>query len=317
MLKAYEYTERGYDIKKREIDISIYEKKMALQYVIDHPNHIKRTACPVCGENHCKYIFDRWDVEYLYCKDCGTIYVPVEDEIEQGYRALKSLTEFQNSDVYQSEEERYRGLAWDEIVSWLTYRTYRYLGRNTRLNIIDIGNKYRGLSRRLRESKLCGRYELRDSKLPDRYDALDTGDVVLYLNQIKHERNPREKLMTIREWVSHDGLFVMSSRLGSGFDVLTLKGGTESIFPYEHIMLPSRRGIEILLRECGFELLEITTPGTEDVDAVFNHKERVDHDNFFVKCLIETADDRTKSDFQQFLQKNCLSSFAQVIARKA
>lgn len=317
MLKAYEYTERSYEIKKREIDISTQEKKMALQYVIDHPNHIKRVICPVCGEDHSKFIFERWDVEYFYCKECGTIYVPVEDEIEQGYKSLKSLSDFQNSDIYQSEEERYRGLAWDEIVSWLMFRSYRYLGRNIGLKIIDIGNKYRGLSRRLRESKLCGEYDLRGSKLPERFDSVGVGDVILYFNQIKHEGNPKDKLMSIRKWLSDDGIFIMSSRLGSGFDVLTLKGGTESIFPYEHITLPSRKGIEILLRECGFKLLEITTPGTEDVDAVFNHKERVDHDNFFVKCLIETADDRTKSDFQQFLQKNCLSSFAQVIARKA
>ena len=49
---------------------------------------------------------------------------------------------------------------------------------------------------------------------------------------------------------------------------------------------------------------------------MFKNKERVDSDNYFVKCLLESADERTKMDFQQFLQKSCLSSFAQVIAMK-
>ncbi len=316
MLKAYEYTDRKKNLKEQELDLSKQEKKIALQYVIDHPSKIKSCICPICGTERSKYIFERWDVEYRYCKECGSIFTFVDADTENGYINLKELREFRTSDVYQNQEERLRSLTWDEMVDWLSFRTYRYLGHNKGLNIIDIGNKYSGLSRRFSESELCAGYDLRESIFTDSHVDIGKADIILYLNQLKHEISPKERLCKIRDCMVDDGLLVLSSRLGSGFDVLTLKGGTESIFPYEHVTLPSRKGLEILLKECGYELLEITTPGTQDVDAVFNNRERVDSDNYFVKMLLESADERTKADFQQFLQKSCLSSFAQVIARK-
>ena len=327
MLKAFDYTERKRNIKTNERNLSAQEKRIAMKYVTAHPMKAKNSACPMCGRDHGKYIFERWDIDYLYCKQCGSIYVPVDKETEKDYLSMEEWIEFHNSDNYQTQEEKFRGTTWDEIVFWLTYRTFRYLGRNKGLSVIDIGNKYMGLSKRIESSPLCEAYELRDSSLPLKYSGsskdgsksfkVEKADVVLYLNQMKHEVEPKSRLNEIREYIKDDGILVLSTRLGSGFDVLTLKGGTESIFPYEHVTLPSRRGLETLLEKCGFEVLEITTPGTQDVDAVFSNRERIESDNYFVKYLIESADERTKSDFQQFLQKSCLSSFAQVIARKA
>lgn len=328
MLKAFEYSERKSELREHEKNLSSKEKKIAMQYVIDHPSKEVKSCCPICGNDHSQYMFEQWDVEYKYCKDCGSIFVSVDKDTEKGYVGLPELINFRSSREYQKQEEKYRGSSWDEIVTWLNFRTYRYLGRNKNLKIIDFGNKYNGFSNRLCNSKLCGIYDLREPciipsdaadshQIIDKRGLVERADLILYMNQIKHEVNPVERLRELRDYLSDDGLLVLSSRLGSGFDVLTLKGGTESIFPYEHITLPSRKGIEIILNRCGYRVLEITTPGTQDVDAVFNNKNRVDHDNYFVRCLLETADERTKADFQQFLQKNCLSSFAQVIARKA
>lgn len=80
-------------------------------------------------------------------------------------------------------------------------------------------------------------------------------------------------------------------------------------------MLPSRKGLEKILQDAGFELLEITTPGTRDMESVLRNKDRIEDGNFFVKYLLNTADKSVLSDFQQFLQKSGLSSFAQVVAK--
>ncbi len=318
MLKSFEYSERKKDLKAHERNLINIEKKIAMQYVLDHPVTVNKSCCPICGKNNNHYFFERWEVEYRFCKECGTIFVNVDEDTENGYIKLPKLIEFRNSSEYQEQEERYRATSWDELVTWLSFRSYRYLGKNKRLKILDYGNKYFGFSERIRCSKLCGKYELKESNLSTITDSLSgKADLVLYMNQIKHEVQPSRRLLEFRELLSDDGILILSSRLGSGFDVLTLKGATESIFPYEHITLPSRKGLELLLKNCGYDVLEITTPGSQDVDAVFRNMNKVDPNNYFVRCLLETADERTKSDFQQFLQKSCLSSFAQVIAKKS
>ena len=133
---------------------------------------------------------------------------------------------------------------------------------------------------------------------------------------MQHEADPIITLREIGNNLKHNGLIILSTRLGSGFDILTLKGSTSDIFPYEHIMLPSKVGLEMILDEAGYELLEITTPGTRDINEVLNNQERIDDNNLFVRQLLRTADRRTLSDFQQFLQRSLMSSFAQLIARK-
>ena len=146
-------------------------------------------------------------------------------------------------------------------------------------------------------------------------EKIEKADVILYMNQLQHETNPTETLKELRKELKEDGVLILNTRLGSGFDILTLKGNMDSIFPYEHIMLPSRKGLEMILEEAGYELLEITTPGTRDMESVIRNKERIEESNFFVKYLLQTADKATMADFQQFLQKSGLSSFAQVVAR--
>lgn len=71
----------------------------------------------------------------------------------------------------------------------------------------------------------------------------------------------------------------------------------------------------MILEEAGFQLLEITTPGTRDMESVLRNQERIEESNFFVKYLMRVADKRTLADFQRFLQKSGLSSFAQVVAK--
>jgi len=319
MLKAYDLVDMKTDLNTKEKKLSNQEKYIAMRYAIEHPTRWKHSCCPVCGSESTRFIFERWEVDYCICEDCGTIYVPIDElDVLTNYINLPELKTFRGSEEYQSKEKDIRDESWNEFISWMSFRTFRYLGRNANLSVIDIGNKYLNFSNKIKASELCGKYELQNSLIQEKENKseIKNADIILYLNQIKHTMDPVESLNKIRSKLKDNGLLLVSTRLGSGFDVLTLKGGTSSIFPYEHCMLPSRMGLEIILQKAGFEILEITTPGTQDVDIVFENHERIDDNNYFVRNLIKTADERVKVDFQQFLQKSCLSSFARVVARK-
>ena len=317
MLKAYDYAEiksKKGSLKNKKLFNQ--EKILAQKYVLEHPTKLQECSCPVCGHEYTQYIFARWDVNYQFCNSCNSIFVPVEATTLEGYLAMPQMEELRSSDEYQEELEKRRADIWDEQIFWAEYRIYRYLRKNEHLDIIDYGNRNKGLSERFRNSKLCGQYELRDSILSMNTNKLEKADVLLYMNQLQHTLNPIEILSKLRDSIKDDGLLILNTRLGSGFDILTLKGGIDNIFPYEHVMLPSRKGLEKILDKAGYELLEITTPGTMDMEYVLENKERVDHSNFFVKYLLNNVDAGGLVDFQQFLQKSGLSSFAQVIARK-
>ncbi len=317
MLRAYDYAESNINsIEYQSPRLFQQEKQIAQNYVITHPVKNCEKECPICGMANTRFIFERWDVNYHYCENCASIYVPIDEETALNYLELKEMKELRKSVEYQSQALEKRNDIWAELAMWAEFRTFRYIGRNKGLNIIDYGNKYSGLVEKFYDSGMCGKYELRDSFLDINNTYVDKADVVLYLNQLQHERNPVRSLRKIRESLKEDGILILNTRLGSGFDILTLKGGADDIFPYEHIMLPSKKGLEIILEKSGYELLEITTPGTRDMNVVLKNKERIEDSNFFVKYLLDTAETSVLSDFQQFLQKSGLSSFAQVVAKK-
>lgn len=316
MLKAYDYAE----VKNTTEGIQNQglfnkEKSHALKFVLDNKNTFKKVNCPICGSAHTRFIFSRWEVEYCFCDECCSIYIPVDEDLIKEYLKMPEMKELRISEEYQSQAELRRADIWDELVMWAQYRLYRYLGRNTELSVIDYGNRYNGLVDRFKNSEICKKYDLRDSILTVESEKVEKADVILYMNQLQHEVNPVKTLSDLRENLKDDGILILSTRLGSGFDILTLKGEMDNIFPYEHIMLPSRKGLELILEKAGYELLEITTPGTRDMESVLRNKEKIEEGNFFVKYLLKTADKSILADFQQFLQKSGLSSFAQVIAR--
>lgn len=316
MLKAYDYAEVKSNVQElQNTELFNREKSEALKFVLAHPNHKSEKKCPICGSMHTRCIFSRWDVNYLFCDECCSIYVPAEKELIEEYLQLEALKDIRISEEYQEQAELRRADIWDEFVMWAQYRIYRYLGKNTELDIIDYGNRYIGSVDRFQQSGMCNKYELRNSILTVETDKVDKADVILYLNQLQHEVDPVSTLCSLKDNLKEDGILILNTRLGSGFDILTLKGGMDSLFPYEHIMLPSRKGLEKILQDAGFELLEITTPGTRDMESVLKNQDRIEEGNFFVKYLLKTADKATLADFQQFLQKSGLSSFAQVIAR--
>ena len=111
-------------------------------------------------------------------------------------------------------------------------------------------------------------------------------------------------------------MLVATCRAGSGFDVLTLRERAESIFPLDHLFLPSPRGIQQLLQQAGFEVLEITTPGLLDMQYIKIAAAHIPGDQFFQRYLLQMMDGPFFESMQGFLQRNNLSSHLRCVARR-
>ncbi|OUM88991.1 MAG: hypothetical protein BAA01_10265 [Bacillus thermozeamaize] len=327
MLKAYDYIEYDHAVDKRLHDTRIFneEKRIAERVVRDllqnKPVKEKTGSCPVCGNADVNIFFDIWSVEYYRCESCFSIFTNADPDVLEAYKKSNELIEFRLSDQYQSAAEERRDIVWEDMIDWVKFRSYRYLGRNKNLNVIDYGNRFKALVNRLITSSLVDRYELRDSIIPNievcaKPLGSEKADIVLYLNRIQQSINPVQDLQALHEIMKEDGLLFLSTRVGTGFDILTLQKNITNVFPYEHVLLLSKEGLEIALSKAGFKVLEISTPGLLDLQYVLDNREGIEKNNLFIKYLIDTADKYTLSEFQRFLQKSGLSSYAQVIATR-
>ena len=318
MITAFEYSDRKYtEISIQSNSLSVAERKMAEEFVKANAYvHEGEVDCPICEKNAKQLFFLKWGVPYYRCAACGTIFTLCSQSLLEKYRNNREMTEFRKSPVYQADAAKLRGSIWTEFAEWLMFRAFRYLRLSKGAAIIDIGSRYEGFTDIITELELCGAYERRGSILPHKGDPVEQADILLYINQLQQEQCPAETLRALSPSIRKNGLLVIQTRAGSGFDILTLKGENRRIYPYEHVVLPSARALAALVGRCGYKVLEMTTPGVMDVNYVLSCKDMLDASELFVHSLVNNADESVLQEFQRFLQKSCLSSFVQIVAQK-
>lgn len=331
MLTAFNYYEPEEEsrIRKKIKDSVLFERELeiAKRFVETNKNILPQSAaelrsCPICKDSGIEIFYEKWGIKYLRCNACYSVFADVEEKTEQEYKQLPDMIKFRTSEEYQRKASVNRRQMWSELLDWLQFRTYRYLGRNTGLSVIDYGTRYQGLIELLNESGICGRYELKNSILnfegetfTSRDELSERADIILCLDYIQHEINPISFMEEMRINLKQDGLLFLSTRVGSGFDILTLKENNDNVFPYEHILMPSKEGLKILLETTGFELLEITTPGNFDWNYVKANRDGISEKEYFLRYFMNTATPNIEAEFQRFLQQSGMSSYAQVVAK--
>lgn len=325
MLTAFNYYEPEEEnrIHKKMKKNPFFEQELGIaeKFARNHPsNPEKRIQCVVCGGSRLSYFYEKWGVNYLRCEDCYSVVADVKEETIAEYIGLKELQTLRLSEEYQKNGTEGRQQKWEEFLDWLKYRTFRYCGRNTRFSVLNYGTRWEGVEQFLRKSDLCETYELRDSILENA--SQESGrekkpvDIVLALDYIQQKIKPAQFFREAHNNLKKGGLFILGTKVGSGFDILSLRENNRNVFPYEHVLMPSREGIEILFSQAGFELLEFTTPGTFDLNYVKSNRDGLASNDYFMKYFLDTATASSEAEFQRFIQKSGLSSYAQVIARR-
>jgi hypothetical protein len=312
------------DTAIREDDIhpdNIYkkEKKLAKAFVNDLKISKEIISCPICGTTRSEILFMKWGFQYAICPESWSLSLaslPGEDEILKYYYDSE-LSHFRSSQKYQNIVLEKRKDLWDRQLGWMEGRISRYLG-NDKYNVIDWGGKFVGWVELLDTASFVKNLFVLESLPPiqkdENYD--DTAEIVCLMEVLQREIKPLDLLKRISKKLNSGGLLIISCRAGSGFDIVTLREKSESVFPLDHIFLPSPQGMEYLLKKAGFDLLEITTPGLMDMKYIKNVCEKIPKNQFFLRYIMEKGDDLLLERMQGFLQRNNLSSHLRCIARK-
>lgn len=272
-----------------------------------------QTDC-LCGKGKQKKFFTKWGIDYYRCAACGTIWADVSARNLTAFKSNNQLVKLRTSQEYQQNAIKKRDITWEELIDWLKFRTYRYLGTRY-VKIIDYGNRYLGFVEKIKKSSLSQAYELRESILTIKTDNLSEADIILYMDNLQCTVNPLADIKSVIQNLRPGGLLFLGTRIGTGFDILALREHAK-IFPYEHSFLPSVSVLEKLLINAGLDVLEIATPGRLDVPYVIANKDKIPEQEYFIKYLIENGNKTVFQELQRFLQKNHLSSYAQIVARR-
>ena len=321
MLRSYDYFELDHVNEKLKNEALFdYEKALIKKAVSSfRSSKGKVSICPACASDNLEEFFSIWKTIYYRCTVCNSVFMFADEDNAKAFRANKELIAHRKSATFQDDLTERRGVLWDGQLFWIRYRLFRYLKKNADLDVIDYGNRYEGLIRRILDSKIAKNYLLMDSivdSLEYNKGMVNKADAFFLFDQIQQYANPAEKFAEFGNHIKDGGLLFLSARVGTGFDIMVLKENIRNIFPYEHSSLFSIKGLELALNRAGFTVLEMTTPGIMDIKYVMDHKNDIPSNETFIKYIINNLDSSSLSEFQKFLQKNGLSSFAQIIAKK-
>ena len=287
-------------------DVFHNERELAFKFISEND---------IGGKSH-NYLFKRYNIPYCFDEDKNLVAnVQLSESQYNDYFYNSNLSRLRASEPYQSNVKKLRAHIWNGYAEWIEGRCFRYLDKKENFSVLDIGSRNVGWVEELKGSSHLNNLTLLESLPPIKSEenVADNYDVVVAFNVIQREQSPQRLMKVIHSRLAENGIAVLSFRSGTGFDVLALKEANKSIFPLDHLFLPSVKGMKKLLESSGFEVVEITTPGQLDAEIVKNAVEKGESSDPLINHLVETV---PVDEIQTFIQKNNLSSHVRVVAKK-
>lgn len=274
--------------------------------------------CPVSGGSRHEIFFERFGRAYALCPRTWTVALVGEPDPEalRAYFCDSDLSRFRASPAYQDALSRRRAHLWESQLEWVGQRLRRHLGPGS-FSVLDWGAKAAGRVAAFSAAPFVSRYAVMEPLSPvSPRPPQGPCEVVLLFDALQRFWRPAELLSRIGSLMSPGGLLFLTLRSGSGFDVLTLGGRNTTIYPLDHVCLPSVHGVRLLAEQTEFEVLELTTPGQLDVAIVEQNKATIPQSQYFQRYVMSQCDNAMQERLQAFLQRNNLSSHIQAIIRK-
>jgi len=288
--------------------------------------------CPAC-EAKGEFSFDKDGFTYELCGVCDSLYVSPRPESKTftRYYTESPSVEYWASTFYKETAEVRRENLWKPkaklIIDILN-------GQNaSAFSIIDIGGGYGIFAEEIRLlgckkvtviepgptlASIC-----RDKELTviekfledvDENDLPTGGRAFVSFELFEHLHNPEYFLHQLVELMNSNDLFIFTTLSGTGVDIQALWENSKSVSPPHHLNFLNPKSIQILLERCGFEMIEVTTPGKLDIDILFNNQDQI-KDRFW-KTFVKNATEEEKELTQQMVTENKMSSHMMICCRK-
>ena len=307
-----------------------------IRRLLQHKGDFVRVPCPACQAENGRKAFEKYDLTYVICRDCGTMYINPRPtpEILDTYYATSENYQYWNKYIFPASQEARR----EKIFRPRAERIADICRRNNIKNgvLLEVGAGFGTFCEEIQRfdifrrviaveptpdlSETCRRKGIEVIEKPIEQVSLgnDMVDVIASFEVIEHLFSPRDFLISCAGVLSPGGLLVITCPNVTGFDILVLQDLSSSV-DTEHMNYFHPASLSYLVEQCGFEVLEVLTPGKLDAELVRNKilsgEFNVSAQPFLKHILIDDWEG-TGDSFQKFLAENMLSSHMWLVARK-
>lgn len=292
--------------------------------------------CPACGSTESSPEFEKHQFPYRTCNTCRTLYMsprPSPDVMDSYYSNSENYAYWAEHIFPASEQSRKEKLhrPWLNRILDLCDR---YAVRRRQLveigpgfgTFCSVANEEAAFASvlaveptpEMAEACRSRGVTVLEKRVEDVVDEISDADVAVAFEVVEHLFEPQSFFEQVGRFLKPGGLLIVSCPNGEGFDISTLREESLAIDP-EHVNLFNPASLSLLAERCGFEVLEVTTPGRLDAEFVRTAvlEERFDVENLpLLKRVLVDEWDRLGWPFQQFLAQNGLSSHMWLAARR-
>lgn len=312
-------------------NILLQREKCGVDFYLKNSESFVEIDCPCCLKNSGDIVFYKYGYTHKKCKECDTLYVsprPTQEMLFEYYSSYESPNSWNELLISTNNERKY--LQHIPRVEFIINNS-----DNNKKVFVDLGAGNGNFAKAVQEVNIfeeviasdiadgcieaCKKQGLKSIKCTVTDFEEASIDCITFNDLIEHVFNPFEFLSDCHSRLKENGILMLSTPNGEGFDFKILKEKTENITPPEHIQYLNPKSMEIILEKIGFEVLDISTPGILDVEIIKRQIKEKNLDlsnNEFINFLYSLEDDSVEKNFQEFLQKSNLSSHMLVFARK-
>lgn len=292
--------------------------------------------CPACGSARTDTAFEKYGLTYVSCTRCETMYVnprPTPKVLAEYYTTSENYA-YWSRYIFPASEKARR----ENIFRPRAERVREICGRyNLQTDVLlEVGAGFGTFCEEMRRTGLfrhviaveptpdlartCRDKGLEVIEKPIEQVRLDVGtvDVVASFEVIEHLFSPADFLSHCASLLTPGGLLVLTCPNVKGFDIAVLQSLSDAV-DVEHLNYFHPASLSYLAETCGFEVLEVTTPGKLDAELVRKKALAGMFDieaQPFLKQVLVDKWEQVGDAFQQFLSDHGLSSHMWLVARK-
>ena len=290
-----------------------------------------KISCPACSHEG-DPSFTKSGFHYEYCSHCFTLYVsprPQQEAFHRYYEEAPSV-KFWATNFYKETESPRRESLWKpkakQILSILDSHSA------THHSVIDVGGGYGLFAEEVIKlghksviviepgPLLADACRSRGLKVIEKFlENVDSTDLpespkaFVSFELFEHLYDPESFFSHLRNQMKSGDLFIFTTLSGMGVDIQVLWEHSRSVYPPHHLNFFNPDSIQLLLKRCGFAVVEIETPGQLDMDILKNNSHLI-QDRFW-KTLVEKASAEELDAWQKFIVQQKRSSHMRVICK--
>ena len=295
-------------------------------------------GCSACDSRQRVARWAKFGLDYWECSDCQTVYIsprPSPAVLEWFYQGSVNYA-YWNKHIFPASEAARREKIFVPRVNRFLELCARH---GTRAGtVLEVGAAFGTFCQELNSRKVFKRV-VAVEPTPDlaqhcrslgveviekpfetvTFSREDRFDAVVAFEVIEHLFCPEEFLRRSNSVLSENGLLVVTCPNAQGFEIATLGCLSDSV-DAEHLNYFHPMSLARLLARCGFDLVEMQTPGQLDAELVrkkvLSGDLSLDGQAWLRRVLIDQWE-TCGSSFQRFLAQSGLSSHMWICAKKS